>query len=400
MKYNFDEIIERRGTNAMNTDGFRDYIFHADESMTFPYEDDEFVRMWVADMEFATPEVVIDAMRERLDKRIFGYTRIFDDDYYNTFLNWCNKMYDWSFKKASLFSSAGIIPALYELVEYICDPNDKVMITTPSYAFFKYACEHNDIELVTTDLVNHDNYYTMDFEDIERKIKDDKVKLFIFCNPHNPTGRVWKEDELKRFGQLCLDNDVMIISDEIHCDLLRTGQKHIPLAKLFPESDQIITCMAPTKTFNLAGLAFSNIIIPNEDVKAVWNERHLTFENPLSLVAAKAAYAQGSDWLTELKLYLDKNFEYTKAFFDEHLPEVKFQISEATYLAWADVNHYLKDEKELPLWFANKAGVLLEGGDMFVANSDGFIRLNLACPMSVLQEGLKRIHEAIVVNTK
>lgn len=310
--------------------------------------------------------------------------------------NWAKNLYDWSFKQEDLFSSTGIIPALYELVEYICHPNDRVMITTPSYAFFKYACQHNDIELVTTDLINKDNYYTMDFDDIEHKIKTENVKLFIFCNPHNPTGRVWSKEELRRFGQICLDNEVMIISDEIHCDLLRTGQKHIPLAKLFPNSDQIITCMAPTKTFNLAGLAFSNIIIPNEDVKEVWNERHLTFENPLNLVAAQAAYDKGKDWLIELKLYLDNNFKFTKEYLDQQLPKAKFQISEATYLAWLDVNDYLPGIDDLPLFFANNAGVLLEGGDMFVANSSGFIRLNLACQKSVLEEGLKRIVSAIV----
>lgn len=396
MKYNFDEVIERRGTYAMNTDGFRDYIFNASEDMKFPYADDEFIRMWIADMEFATPDVIIDAMRDRLDKRIFGYTKIFNDDYYNVFSSWTKKMYDWTFKKDDWHSSAGIIPALYELVEYICHPNDKVMITTPSYAFFKYACEHSDIELVTTDLINTDGYYTMDYDDIEKKIKEEQVKLFIFCNPHNPTGRIWTEDELRKFGQLCLENNVMIISDEIHCDLLRTGQKHIPLAKLFPESDQIITCMAPTKTFNLAGLAFSNVIIPNQYIKEVWKERHLTFENPLSLTAAQAAYAHGYDWLSQLKLYIDENFNFTKVFLDEHLPESKFKISEATYLGWVDVNSYLRDVDDLPLFFANNAGVLLEGGDMFVGNSDGFIRLNLACPKATVEEGLKRIHKAIM----
>ncbi len=248
--------------------------------------------------------------------------------------------------------------------------------------------------------MNNDGFYTMEFDDLETKAKEEKVSLCIFCNPHNPTGRVWNEEELKRFGNICLDNNVMIISDEIHCDLLRTGRKHIPLKKLFPASDQIITCMAPSKTFNLAGLAMSNIIIPNEDVKQVWNERHLTFENPLNVAAAQAAYSNGGEWLVELKLYLDKNFEFTKTFLDEKLPKTKFQISESTYLAWVDVRDYLGDVDELPLFFANNAGVLLEGGNMFVDNSTGFIRLNLACQKSVLEEGLKRIVTAIEEHNK
>ena len=368
MKYNFDEIIERRGTNAMNTDGFRDYIFHAPETMKFPYADDEFIRMWVADMEFATPKVIIDAMKERLDKRIFGYTQIFDKGYYKAFSAWTEKLYEWTFPKSHLMTSPGVIPALYELVEYLCKPDEKIIIFTPSYAFFKHAADYNKIELVTSDLVNKDGNYSMNFKDFEEKAKDPKASLCIFCNPHNPTGRVWSEEELKRFGEICFENNLWLISDEIHCDLLRTGKKHIPLAKLFPESDKIITAMAPSKTFNMAGLMLSNIIIPSEELRKIWKERHYPFENPISVAATQAAYEHGSDWLDELKLYLDENFEYTKKFLDENLPESKYKISEATYLAWVNIEKYLPNEESLPLFFANKAGVLLEGGDMFVGN--------------------------------
>ncbi len=396
MKYDFDEIIERRGTNAMNTDGFRNYIFHAPETMQFPYADDEFIRMWVADMEFATPKVIIDAMRERLDKSIFGYTQIFDKQYYKTFSAWTENLYDWSFPKEQLMTSPGVIPALYELVEYLCKPDEKIIIFTPSYAFFKHAADHNNIELVTSDLANNDGEHTIDFEDFEEKAKDPKAVLCIFCNPHNPTGRVWSEKELKRFGDICMANDLWVISDEIHCDLLRTGKRHTPLAKLFPETDRIITTMAPSKTFNLAGLMLSNIIIPSEALRKIWLERHYPFENPLSIAATQAAYEHGQEWLGELKLYLDGNFEFLKNYLDENLPETNFRISEATYLAWVNINSYLPSEESLPLFFANNAGVLLEGGDMFVGNSDGYIRLNLACPRSVLKEGLKRIKEALL----
>ena len=395
MKYNFDEIIDRRGTNALNTDGFRDYIFHADDSMAFPYKDEEFIRMWVADMEFATPQPVIDAMKRRLDRKIFGYTRIFSSDYYNAFSGWTKHHYGWNFKKEHLATSHRIIPALFELIEYICRADEKVLIMTPSYAYFKYAADHNSIELVTTDLREENGFYTMDYEDIEKKVKDKKLSLCIFCNPHNPTGRVWKEDELRKFGKLCLENNLRIISDEIHCDLLRSGQKHIPLAKLFPETDKIITCMAPSKTFNLAGLKFSNIIIPEDSVREIWINRHYSMENPLSIAAAEAAYNEGYDWHSELIKYLDSNFDFTEKYLKENLPDAVFRISEATYLAWVNIKSYLPDETDYPLYFANNAGVLLEGGDMFVANSDGYIRLNLACPQSVLEEGLKRICSAL-----
>lgn len=397
--YNFDEIIDRRNTNAMNTDGFRDYIFKADDSFVFPYKDEEFIRMWVADMEFATPDVVIDGIKERLEKRIFGYTRVFSDDYYQAFSKWCEKRYGWHFEKKHLVMSNGVIPALYELVEYICKEDEKVLFLTPSYAYFQYAADHNNRESVVSDLINKDGRYEIDFDDLEKKAADNKVALLILCNPHNPTGRVWTEEELQKIGEISLRHHLWVISDEIHCDLLRKGKQHIPFAKVFPNYDKIITCMAPSKTFNLAGLMISNIIIPNEELRKTWLSRHYNFDNPLSIAAAQAAYEKGEPWLEELREYLDENFRITKEYIDTHLPQAHIEISESTYLAWVDVSEYFSDEENLPLFFANKAGVLLEGGSMFVRNSDGFIRLNLACPKSVLKEGLKRICEAVRNNS-
>jgi len=391
MQYDFDEIIDRKGTNAMNIEGFRDYIFHAPVTMKFPYADDEFIRMWVADMEFATPPEIIEAVKERLDRRIFGYTKIFDPEYYKAFSSWTKRHYNWNFEKEHLFTSPGIIPALYELVEYICKPEEKVLILTPSYAYFKHAAEYNNIETVTSNLIEKDGYYTIDFDDFEKKAQDDKVTLCIFCNPHNPTGRVWTERELKKIGNICLENGLWIISDEIHCDLLRINKIHVPFAKLYPESDHIITCMAPSKTFNMAGLLFSNIIIPNKELRTIWNTRHYHNDNPLSIVAAQAAYSHCDEWLRQLKNYLDDNFMFTKNYFENNLPKAIFRVSEATYLAWVNISAYLPNEENLPLYFANNAGVLLEGGNMFVDNSEGYIRLNLACPRSILEEGLKRI---------
>lgn len=391
MKYNFDEVIDRKGTNALNTDGFREYLFGAGANTELPYKDDDFIRMWVADMEFATPPEVIDAVKDRLDKKIFGYTKVFDPEYYNVFSKWTQDYYGWSFKREDLVHSDGIVPALYSLVEYICRPGDKVLIMTPSYASFKRSVDANKTELVCSHLIEEGGNYTIDFEDLEAKAKDPRMKLLIFCNPHNPTGRVWTEEELKRVGEICLANDVFIISDEIHCDLLRSGLNHTPLAKLFPETDRIITCMAPSKTFNMAGLMFSNIIIPNDEIMKIWKSRFHSFFNPLSITASQAAYEHCHNWLEELKIYLDDNFKFTKLFLDEHLPRAVFNIPESTYLAWIDVSAYIEKDTNLTLYFAKNAGVLLEGGDMFVSNADGFIRLNIACPRSILKEGLDRI---------
>lgn len=393
--YDFDEIIERRNTNAMNTDGFREYIFQDDGSMTFPYKDEEFIRMWVADMEFATPDVIIDGIKERLEKRIFGYTRIFGNEYYDAFSNWCRTRYDWDFDKQHLVMSNGVIPALYELVDYICAEDEKVLFLTPSYAYFKYAADYNNREAVASDLINEAGRYQIDFADLEKKASDEKVSLLILCNPHNPTGRIWTEEELRRIGEIAVEHKLWVISDEIHCDLLRRGKQHIPFAKIIPDYDKVITCMAPSKTFNMAGLMLSNIIIPNDALRCVWAARHYNFDNPLSVAAAQAAYEKGGEWLEELTAYLDGNFSFTQKYLAENLPEAAMEISESTYLAWVDVSRYFSPEENLPLFFAHEAGVLLEGGDMFVQNSDGFIRLNLACPRAVLQEGLKRISEAI-----
>ena len=396
--YNFDEIIDRRHTNAMNTDGFRDYIFHADETMTFPYKDEEFIRMWVADMEFATPEVVIDGIRERLNKRIFGYTRVFEKSYYDAFNSWCMKKYGWSFDRKELVMSNGIIPALFELVEYICKPDEKVLFLTPSYAYFKYAADFSKREYVCSDLINEDGYYKIDYDDLEKKAADEKTTLLIFCNPHNPSGRVWKEEELEKVAKIVEKHQLWVISDEIHCDLLRLGQHHTPLGKVMPDYKRLITCMAPSKTFNLAGMMISNVIIRDEDMRKIWLDRHYNFDNPLSIAAAQAAYEKGDEWLQELRAYLDGNFEFTVNYLKEHLPKAKCRISEATYLAWVDLSAYFEPDEHLPLFFAYKAGVLLEGGNMFVQSSDGFIRLNLACPRATVEEGLRRICEA--VNTK
>ena len=399
MKYNFDKIINRHDTNSMSTDGFREYLFNKEDKLKINYADNDLIRMWVADMEFATSPAIINSIKKRLDHGIFGYTKVFGEKYVVSFINWVKTKYGWAFNKEHLVTSHGVIPALFDLIGYICQPKEKVLILTPSYAFFKHAADYNDLELITSNLIYKDGNYTMDFEDIKEKTAADDITLCIFCSPHNPTGRVWTKNELKTFGEICLENKVMIISDEIHCDILRGGQKFTPLAKLFPDSDQIITCMAPSKTFNLAGFLFANIIIPNDELRSLWNEKHLSLDNPLSITAAQAAYTHGQEWLDELIVYLDENFDFLKQHLATHLPKAKFKIPQATYLAWINVSAYFSDDENLTMFFANNAGVLLEGGNMFVSNSDGFIRLNLACPKSILEEGLRRITEAILQDT-
>ena len=398
MKYNFDEIIERRHTNALNTDGFRGYIFHAGPEKVFPFKDEEFIRMWVADMEFATPPEICQAMKDRINKRIFGYSGVYNSEYYDIFSKWCKDMYDFEFPQEQLKFSAGIIPALYQFVEDFCLPDKKMLTLAPAYGYFLHAAEYNGIELVTSNLKNDNGYFTIDFDDLEAKAKDPDVAMLMWCNPHNPTGRVWTEDELKRVAEIVKKYDLWIVSDEIHCDLLRQGNRHTPMAKIMPDYKKLITCMSASKTFNMAGLMHSNIIIRDADYREHFSARDKLIGsiNPVSLEAHKAAYQKGGGWLCQLKEYLDGNFAFMKEYFSQNAKAVGCYIPEATYLAWVDMNKALPEVEDLCDFFANEAGVLLEGGDgLFVGNAKGFVRLNLAMPRSILAEGFKRMAEAI-----
>ncbi|WP_324027074.1 PatB family C-S lyase [Maribacter sp. BPC-D8] len=393
--YSFDEIINRDGTNAMSLTGYRGYLFDPNEDLSGKYAEEDFIPMWVADMEFAIAPVIIDALKARLEHPLLGYSMVADPAYHLAFQKWCQDRYDWTFNEQHLVHAKGVIPALYSLIGQICKPDEQVLIVTPSYAFFKHAADYNGIELVCSELKEEQGKFVMDMDDIRTKAANEKCVLGIFCNPHNPTGRVWSSNELQELGEICLANGLTIISDEIHCDLVRDDQSFTPMAKLFPDTDRIITCMAPSKTFNLAGNLFANIIIPNDAIREQYKETYLPVENPLSIVAAETAYTKGHVWLADLTTYLDANFQYLKEQLDLHLPETDFIIPEATYLAWVNVGHYFKSDENLTLFFARNAGVLLEGGNMFVANADGYIRLNLACPRARLEEGLRRVIVAI-----
>lgn len=398
MKYSFDEHIERRNTNALNTDGFRGYIFHAGPEKQFPYADDEFVRMWVADMEFACAPEICDAIKARVDRRIFGYTMMFDDAYYRAFHAWCENRYGWSFPKEELCFSPGIIPALYQLVEDLIGDGETFVITTPSYGYFLHAAEYSNVPVLCSDLIGRDGYFTIDFDDLEKKCADPRVKMLLWCNPHNPTGRIWTEEELRRVAEIVEKNDLWIVSDEIHCDLVRQGLRHIPMGKVMPDYQKLITCMSASKTFNMAGLMFSDILIRDRAERARFNRRDKIagMLNPLSIAAHQAAYEQGAAWLDQLRSYLDENFRCAERFFSERLPAAGFRIPEATYLAWVDMRACLPDVEDLPGFFANNAGVLLEGGNsLFVGNAEGFIRLNLAMPRDIIETGLVRMAEAI-----
>ncbi len=402
--YNFDEIIDRRNTNALNTDGFRGYIFHAGPEKVFPYKDEEFVRMWVADMEFGVAPEILDEMRKRIDRRIFGYTGVYDSGYYQSFRKWCLDHYGWEFPQEQLCFTPGIIPALYQLTEILCAADEKVILNTPAYGYFLHSAEYSKVDVLLSPLKrNEKGEFSIDYEDLEKQCADPKAKLVFWCNPQNPTGRVWTKEELSRVAAIVEKYNLWIISDEIHCDLVRRGNRHTPMAMIMKDYPKLITCMAPSKTFNMAGLGFSNIIIRDPATRALFKDRDKLFGmvNPMSLTAAKAAYDKGQPWLDELKAYLDCNFDFVKHFLEENLPDAVMNISEATYLAWVDLSRCIPDVDDLPGFFANNAGVLLEGGNgLFVGNAEGYIRLNLAMPQSIIKTGLERMRDAISIRNR
>ena len=386
MSWNFDRIIDRRNTQCLSIEACRG-------RMDIPYSDEEIVRMWVADMDFAAPDCVLQALHARVDHGIFGYTEMFGDALPHAFAAWCERMYGWRFPQEQLCTSHGIVPALFDLIKLRCKPGEKALFFTPSYGPFKRAAVDTGHEYVCSDLIRgEDGVFRIDFDDFAAKAAAPAVTVCILCNPHNPTGRIWTDDELRRIGEICLENGLLILSDEIHCDLLRSGRTHTPLAKLFPDSERIVTCMAPSKTFNIAGLQFSTIVIPDPELRAAWKKTHTEGENPFSLTAAQAAYSDGGyAWLMALREYIDGNFAFTADYFAAHAPKVRFQIPESTYLAWVDVSAYTGPQTELRRLFAERAGVIVNDGSMFVRNAEGFLRLNLACPRAIVEKGLSRI---------
>ncbi len=398
MKYDFDEIIDRKNTNSLNADGWRSYLFGRDCKDIFPYTDDQFIRMWVADMDFAVAPEIRAAIKERIDRQILGYTVVSDEGYYDAFERWCHDRYDWSFDRDEIVFSPGIVPALYQIIEDLPKPSHKVLTMTPAYGYFMHACEYNGVEMVTSPLKYADGTFEIDFDDFEKKAKDSLVRILLLCNPHNPTGRMWTEAELGRIAEIAQANNLWIVSDEIHCDLTRAGNSHIPMGKVMPEYSRLITAMSASKTFNIAGLLHSNIIIRDEEERTRFRRRDkMTGSlNPLSIAAHKAAYEKGAVWLSKLQEYIDKNFEFVKKFLEENLPGAEFEIPQATYFAWVNMNRLLPDIENLPMFFAQNAGVLLEGGDrLFAGNADGYIRLNLAMPKAIVKTGLERITSAV-----
>ncbi len=388
MKYNFDEIIERRDSHCVKYDAAVD-IFGTDD----------IIPMWVADMDFKTPDFVLDAIAQRLQHPILGYF-YHHEDFYQSIISWMEKRHQWSIQKEWINFSPGLVTGLATIVQAFTEKGDKVIVQPPVYHPFYYVIENQERILVRNPLVLQDEQYRMDFEDLEKKLQDG-VKMLILCNPHNPVGRCWSREELKMLGDLCLQYHCLILSDEIHSDLIMPGFKHTPLASISEAiAEQTITCMAPSKTFNLAGLSSSEVIISNPLLRKKFEEYntdrlHLSMGNLFGDVALTAAYRQGEDWLTQLLSYLAGNVKFAQEFFAQHLPQVKTYRHEATYLLWVNFNGLALSHEQLNRLLIKDAKVGFNTGTIFGESGKGFMRINLACPKSVVEKALSQVLRAI-----
>jgi cysteine-S-conjugate beta-lyase len=382
MKYNFDGIIPRRGTNSYKWDSTADT---------------DVLPMWVADMDFRTAPPIIEALSRRVEHGIFGYVSV-PNTYYEKTIDWFSRRHNWQISKEWIIYTTGVVPAISAIIKAVTSPGDKVLVQMPVYNCFFSSIRNNGCELVTSDLVYADRTYTIDFDDLERKASDTAVKVMLLCNPHNPAGRVWTREELMRIGEICLRHNVFVITDEIHCEFVYPGHTYTPFAS---HSEELLqhsaTCVSPSKAFNLAGLQIANIIIANEEIrckvdKAI-NINEVCDVNPFGVEALIAAYSKGEEWLNQLNVYLYENYLYMKEFCESHLPQFPITILEGTYLVWMDCSALHKNSEEIERLLLEKAKLWLNEGTMYGTNDDTFMRWNIACPRSVLIEGLNRFRK-------
>ena len=388
MSYNFDEIVDRKNTGSIK------YDFAAERGMP-----EDILPLWVADMDFKTPQAVIDALVKTSEHGIYGYSDV-KYDYFDTLRTWYSRRFNWETEASWLVKTPGVVYAIATAVRVLTEKGDAVLFQRPVYYPFTRCIEVNDRQLVNNPLICQNGRYTIDFEDFEQKIIDHNVKLFILCSPHNPVGRVWTRAELTRMGDICLAHNVTVVSDEIHADFVYEGQTHTIFASIKPAfADISLTCTAPSKTFNLAGLQASNIFIPNRTLrhafKAEMERSGFSQVGLMGLVACQAAYAHGAEWLETLKQYLASNLSFIRVFLKENLPEVKLIEPEGTYLVWLDFRELGLSEDALENLIVNNAKLWLDRGAMFGPEGEGFERFNIACPKATLERAFSQLKAAI-----
>ena len=388
MNYNFDEIIDRRNTGAIKL-----------ERRKALYGTEDVLPLWVADMDFRTPDFIIDAIQKRLEHPILGYTMP-SKSFYSASISWIKEHHDWNIQRDWFGFLPGIVPGLSFAVQSLTKPGDEIIVQPPVYYPFFHVIEKNHRVLVQNQLKEENGKFVMDFDDLEKKFTS-KTKLFILCNPHNPGGRVWTLDELQRFASICEKHQVTIVSDEIHADMVLPGKtKHTPLATVSAWSEQnTVTFMAPTKVFNMPGLISSGYIIPNAELRHQFAEfleaSEMNSGNMFAYTAAVAAYENGDEWRKQMLDYVQGNIDFVADFLKKNVPQIKPMIPEASFLVWLDCKDLGMETDELHKFFSLKAGLGLNKGTIFGPGGEYHLRLNVATPRSILEQAMKQLQEAV-----
>lgn len=383
-KFLKEYLVERKGTYSLKWDALDKRFGNAD-----------LISMWVADMEIKAPKEVIEALKERCEHGVFGYSYV-SDEYYNSVINWLKEKHNYEIKKEWLRFTNGVVTAIYCFVNIFTKVDDAILILTPVYYPFHNAVKDNNRKLITCDLKNTDGYFTIDYDEVEKKIVENNVKLFIQCSPHNPAGRVWKEEELAKILEICKKHNVLVISDEIHQDITMKGYKHIPSAIVAngKYADNLITVSAASKTFNLAGLIHSNIIISNDELRKKYDKEikkiNQTEINILGMLATQVAYEKGSEWLENVKEIIEDNFNYLKTELNKHIPEITITNLEGTYLVFLDLRKIIPIDK-VKEFIQDKCNLAIDFGEWFGASFKGFIRINLATDPEIVKKAVESI---------
>ncbi|GAB6950879.1 pyridoxal phosphate-dependent aminotransferase [Hoylesella timonensis 4401737 = DSM 22865 = JCM 15640] len=385
MKYDFDEIIPRRGTNSVKWDVAKE---------------DGVIPMWVADMDFQAAPCIRQALKERMDHGVFGYTLV-PNSYYESIISWFDRRHQWHIERDWIIYTSGVVPAISAIIKALTEPGDKVLVQTPVYNCFFSSIRNNGCTTAENALVRKGNSYEIDFDDFERQAADEKTKVFLLCNPHNPAGRVWTPDELSRMNDICLKHGVKVIADEIHCELIMPGYKFTPFAAVSKAcQDNCITTNSPTKSFNIAGLQIANIITNNDTIKRkidrAININEVCDVNPFGVIALQAAYNEGESWIDQLNLYLRENYKVLKDFFQEYLPKLKVLKLEGTYLVWVDISATGLKADELTNELLQQGKVMVNSGTVYGKTTGAdYLRLNIAMPRSLMLEALQRIAQVL-----
>ena len=388
MKYNFDIVVDRSENRAGKYD---------ERQKKFGTKD--VIPLWVADMDFQTAQPIIDACVEKAMEGIWGYTYR-PDSYFDAILGWQLRRHGWKIDKEKVSWSLGVVPALSAIVKVFTNKGDSVMIQTPVYSEFYDVTEAWERKVVENQLVEEDGKWTIDFADFEEKAKDPNVKIFLLCSPHNPLGIVWTKEQLQKMFDICYTNDVLMVSDEIHSDLVFHGKRHIPTAMISEKAkDHVISCISGTKTFNLAGLQASTNVFPNLEMKAAfdkfWMNLDIHRNNAFSSVAMEAAFNEGEEWLEQLLPYLSENFEFIRDYCEKYIPKIKPNVPDATYLVWLDCRELGMNNERLRKFMIEDAKLGLNEGYTFGRRLSGYMRLNAACPRCVLEKAMKQLEDAV-----